>query len=378
MKEKLPIGIITTSKKNYSETFIRNHIQHLPFEKKVLYGGLSSLLFDWNTEKSLYNPYLYKVKKHLFSRWEIYNDEEIITSYLSSYLKKYKLRAVLAEFGPVGANVLKACLKTNVPLVVHFHGDDAHHHDFLEKYAENYRKLGQYAAAIIYVSETMKMQLLSLGIPENKIHKIVYGIDLGLFKGGKPAEVPPVFLAVGRFVDKKAPHLTILAFSKIIQEVPAARLIMVGTGPLLNGCRALVKALHIEEAVMFKGACTQDQVLELIKSSRAFIQHSVTPETGEKEGTPLSILEACAVGLPVVSTFHAGIPEAVLHEETGFLVQEYDIDSMAAYMLQLAKNPKLARKMGEKGSLHIARNNNLESQIAKLARVIENAIAINH
>ncbi len=102
--------------------------------------------------------------------------------------------------------------------------------------------------------------------------------------------------------------------------------------------------------------------------------HSVTPETGEKEGTPLSILEAGAAGLPVVSTFHAGIPEAVIHNQTGFLTEEYDIAKMAEYMIELAKKPDLAQQMGEVGRDHIKNTYNLNRQIQKLADVISDCL----
>ena len=76
----------------------------------------------------------------------------------------------------------------------------------------------------------------------------------------------------------------------------------------------------------------------------------IDPETGNAEGLPLSILEASAHGLPVISTFHEGIPEAIDHESTGFLVEERNFELMSEYMIKLAKNGILRKKMGIAGA----------------------------
>lgn len=367
------ICIITTNKKGYSETFIRNHIQHLPFSKKVLYEGLSPVLYDWETEEPLYNPYFYKIQRHFVSKLKPFSEEEFISTYLSAYLKKNKIQIALAEFGPVGANVIEACMKAEVPLIVHFHGDDAHKEGFIKKY-NGYQKLIKHAKGVICVSNAMKEQLSRLGFSDQQLHLIPYGIDVSFFSGGNPASSAPTFLAVGRFVDKKAPHLSILAFQKVLKKIPDAKLIMIGTGYLLSACKALARSLGISSQVEFKGICDQNEVQLYMKQSRAFLMHSVTPETGEKEGTPLSILEAGASGLPVISTFHAGIPEAVIHKKTGFLVNEYDIEKMSLYMIELAEKPDLAQQMGEAGKNHIKSSYSLNQQIKKLADVIKSCV----
>src|SRR3546814_21143924 len=101
---------------------------------------------------------------------------------------------------------------------------------------------------------------------------------------------------------------------------------MAGIGPLWQQTKELAARLNLEKAIDFAGVLTHEQVYERMKHTRAFVQHSVTAAAGDSEGTPNSILEASAAGLPVVSTRHAGIKEAVRHEETGFLVEEHDVD----------------------------------------------------
>jgi glycosyltransferase involved in cell wall biosynthesis len=88
----------------------------------------------------------------------------------------------------------------------------------------------------------------------------------------------------------------------------------------------------------------------------AFVQHSVRAPSGDSEGTPVAILEAAASGLPVVSTRHAGIPEAVLDEVSGLLVEEGNVSAMADAMCRLLDTPGLAVRMGEAGRKHMQIN----------------------
>jgi len=82
-------------------------------------------------------------------------------------------------------------------------------------------------------------------------------------------------------------------------------------------------------------------------------------------------LEAGASGVPVVSTKHAGIIDPVIHDKTGFLVYEGDIDGMAKYMYQLLTNPELAVAMGKRAQEHIRENFNMETSIKNLRAILD-------
>jgi glycosyltransferase involved in cell wall biosynthesis len=110
-----------------------------------------------------------------------------------------------------------------------------------------------------------------------------------------------------------------------------------------------------------------------MREARVFVQHSVRTSGGDSEGTPVSILEAGATGLPVVSTRHAGIKDVVQHKSTGFLVEEGDVEGMAEYMLELGSKPSLAGSMGRQARQHIAQNFSLEENIRRLSEVLEAA-----
>jgi glycosyltransferase involved in cell wall biosynthesis len=91
-----------------------------------------------------------------------------------------------------------------------------------------------------------------------------------------------------------------------------------------------------------------------MKQSRVFVQHSLTtPLNGDKEGTPVAVMEAMASGMPIVTTRHAGILDLMDHGVTGLLVDEYDWKAMSEEMIRLASNDELANKLGQAASSRI-------------------------
>ena len=266
---------------------------------------------------------------------------------------------------------MEACRQLGIPLIVHFHGYDASVHEVLKENAETYPVMFRIAAAVIVVSRAMERKLISLGAPAEKVHYNPYGINCNDFAGAEPADSPPVFLAVGRFVEKKAPQLTLKAFASVLRSMPDARLRMIGDGPLLEECRELSDELTIANAVTFLGAQPHEAVREEMRAARCFVQHSVEAANGDCEGTPLGILEAGASGLPVVSTRHAGIPDVVIEGETGFLVDERDVDEMAKNMLRLAQDPELAGRLGRAARKRIESDFSERRSLGQLWTIIE-------
>jgi glycosyltransferase involved in cell wall biosynthesis len=229
-------------------------------------------------------------------------------------------------------------------------------------------------AAIIAVSRAMERKLASLGAPAEKLYYNPYGIDCTRFGGAQPAAARPIFVAIGRFVEKKAPHLTIRAFASVHRQIPQVRLNMIGDGPLLEDCRLLAAELGVSEAVAFLGPQPSEVVQAELRKARCFVQHSVEAPSGDSEGTPLGILEAGASGLPVVSTRHAGIPDVVVEGETGFLVNEQDVEAMATHMLLLARDPETAARFGESARIRVSDMFSVEKSIASLWKIIESTI----
>lgn len=366
MKKNQRIAICVSDNQSYSETFIKAHIDHLKVE--VIYRKMLPKYekYDFKNTHSLLKSWL---KNKLAERENKKKENE-----LKRFFSRNNIGVVLAEYGHIGVAVLRICEKNKIPLVVHFHGFDAYKKETLITYREAYQDMFRYASALIVVSKDMEKQLLKLGAPPDKITYNVYGVDINTFRQTTPGKNPPDFLFVGRFVEKKAPYLAILSFKKVIETNRDARLLMAGDGPLLDVCRNLVRALKIEKNVIFLGSKSHQEVMELMKKSRAYIQHSIVPESGDSEGTPNSVLEALASGLPVVSTSHAGIKDIVQHDVTGYLVEECDIDGMAEYVIKLAENSDLATDIGNRSREYSEKNLSLKTSLDKLNEILIRAM----
>ena len=130
---------------------------------------------------------------------------------------------------------------------------------------------------------------------------------------------------------RKHPILRSWRLPKRIADHPDARLRMVGNGPLLSPCQDLAEALGLQHAITFLGEQPHEVIQAEMRNARCFVQHSIMAQDGNSEGLPNVILEAGASGLPVVSTRHAGIVDAVIEGETGLLVDEKDIAGMAVH-----------------------------------------------
>lgn len=290
---------------------------------------------------------------------------------IQGHLQEHNIRAVLAQYGPSGVEMMPICKKSGIPLIVHFHGYDAYRNDMLAAFGSRYKALFQQAAAIIAVSKHMQKHLIKLGAPAEKVYWIPCGPDENLFTECIPSQNPPHFIAVGRFSETKSPHLTLLAFKKVLSEIPQAKLVFCGTGHLEQACIIMAEALGISQQVTFKGIVPHAEIPGMMAQARAFVQHSISTPENDIEGTPVSIQEAGLVGLPVVATLHAGIPDVIINGETGFLVKEMDINGMAKAMIKLAKEPDIADKMGNKSHSFIRENFSLTVHLEKLWKVIE-------
>ena len=203
----------------------------------------------------------------------------------------------------------------------------------------------------IYVCEYLKKNLLDKKIKFINDGIVLYtGINQELFKRTKQKAVrdTKTFIQVGAFNDKKGQELTIKAFAKFIStlELKKHNLVFIGAGKNLNKCKKLVKALKIENSVSFKGQLTQLEIIKELDQSDIFVHHSITALNGDKEGIPNAILEAMSMEMPILSTFHSGIPEAVIHNENGLLCNENDIKTYSRHMQEIC-NWQLLPKIGQ-------------------------------
>jgi len=342
--------IVVKEPVRYSETFITQLLRYLGDGAALMAGCPPYPHYRGDIEKP--GP------AHRFFRrltWSVgrRTGYRPVRAFYRRELARLRPEVVIAQFGPSATLVMGACRQFNIPLVTIFHGYDASRKDVIEEHSSAYQKLFSDGTAFIGVSRSIRENLLSLGAPVERTFVSPCGADCSLFTpDGEPTQRGH-FLAVGRFTEKKAPHLTILAFSKVLADFPDARLRMVGEGCLLDACKTLVSALQIDQQVSFLGSLPHEHVRDELDRASAFVQHSVKAPDGDQEGSPVSIMEAGAAGVPVIATRHSGIPDIVQHGTTGLLVEEHDIQGMADAMKRLLANPSEAHGMGQAGAKRI-------------------------
>jgi colanic acid/amylovoran biosynthesis glycosyltransferase len=262
---------------------------------------------------------------------------------------------VHAHFGPVGNNFRFARALWRAPFIVTFHG-----YDFCvvprEEGPDVYRHLFEMADAVTVNCEYTGQQVARLGCPSERIHRLHVGVDVSQFAFGHRMRTPgePVqLISVGRLVEKKGIEYGIRAIAQVIRKYPELRYDVIGDGPLRASLEKLVQELGLNGKVVLHGAQDSDFVRQRMAEAHVFVLTSVTALNGDQEGTPVSLMEAQAAGLPVLSTRHSGIPEVVLDGESGFLLPEHNVDALAAKLEILIENPELCARMGVRGRQHV-------------------------
>lgn len=357
-----------------SETFLRAHIEGLPCKIFTLIGDRGYRQLDLGDKYLLSRAMVPLGLRWLLRRLGFSTVEQQDRRAVKCLIHKYKIDSVLAEYGVSAVSVMDACRDASVPLVAHFHGWDAYSEYQIKLNGDNYKKLFKQASAVIAVSQHMRDQLLKLGANPEKTFYNSCGTEIAATIQANPQKAQKRFLMVGRLTEKKAPFLAILAFSQVLSQHPDARLDIVGDGSLRDPCIQLCKGLSITEQVVFYGVQTHDEVESHLKRARCFIQHSVRAIDGDHEGTPVAVLEAMGVGLPVVATRHGGIMDVVEDGNTGSLVDEFDVSGMAQAMIKYADNPELAQQIGINARKAVLANWTSEKSIERLWNIVEGTV----
>lgn len=292
---------------------------------------------------------------------------------VKTFLLKRKLRyadLVLAEYGTIGAEIFSFLEKHNILMAVEFRGYDLSIQRILEENKEKYRGMIRYAKKLIVKSSVMKTRLLKMGADEEKIRIIPSGYNNRIFNSMLFDRNAVNFLYVGRLVEKKGPEIIIRAFSNVRSEI-GGKLIMVGDGPLKQRCEGLISDLALSDRVILTGVRSPEEIRELMKTTRCFLNHSVTADNGDAEGLPNVVLEAMASGIPVIASRHGGNPDVITHGENGILVDERDESGLSEWIKTLGNDPEMSESLGKNGYTKVSSNFTSEMSIRRLKQELD-------
>lgn len=248
--------------------------------------------------------------------------------------------------------------ETKIPIILTLHGFDVSHKLNSKRYCKTLNKvLLRKDTFPIFVSKFSQNHVAKI-LGKWYTSSVIYcGIDLNTFKRViyKNVNAEIVFIQISSFAEKKGHEYTIFAFSQLLQKTKLPlKLILAGEGECKTKIENIVKENKLEDKVKFAGLVDKRKASELMENANYFVHHSVTSKIGDTEGIPTALMEAMAMELPVISTYHSGIPELVEDGVNGLLVKERDIEAYANAMEKilswgyLPENRKKIEKYFEK------------------------------
>ncbi len=315
-----------------SQNWAYNIIKHVPYTNVI---GARQYNGKFNDEAFEFIP---ARRDHLFDKFT----SRITDPYLR-HLMKYakKIDVMHSHFANTGWFHLKVAEQLQVPHVVSFYGWDYEKLPFNEpEWEQRYQELFQKAQAFVCEGDHGAELLLKKGCPESKVKVVKLGVktaQIGFHPRAKAAQHLHL-VQVASFAQKKGHEYTVKAFAKALQQCPNMQLTLVGKGNLalrqkvidLIAELGIGSKVHLQESIDFK------QLHTFLQQFDGFIHPSCYSDNKDSEGgAPIVLLDAQATGLPVIATRHCDIPCEVIHEQTGWLAPEKDVEQLAQYIEQL-------------------------------------------
>jgi len=289
---------------------------------------------------------------------------------LRGLLSGLRPAVIHAHFGGDGWLVSRTAARLGVPLVITLHGLDVTSQARRPglrgaRHRRHLRATFARAALIIAVSEFIRARAIELGADPAKVRVHHTGVPIA----PAPAPVPPKWdiVFVGRFVEKKGIDDLVEAVGLLPDLRP--RVLLIGAGPLAEPIRLRAAELGLDAT--FLGVQDATVVRRSLAESKVFVSPSKTAPNGDTEGLPTTILEAGSMGLPTISTYHSGIPEAVVHGETGLLCREGDRAALAAAIRRVLTDDELRARLGSQARRHTEAHFDLDEQTGRLQELYE-------
>ena len=342
-------------------------VYYLPLFPKKYYWRLLRVL-QFLTKSVIQNPFLLipiLVELSSIFRFDVNRLLERCAYITIEPLRKKSYDVIHCHFAPnlIKGWVIKKINRGTPRLGVTFHGNDVNNHFWITKAIEYQPLLSDidfYTANTNFTANKAN----KLGFPKEKISILPVGLNLDKYSLSNAllnkSEGEINILTVARLVEKKGIEYSIKAVIQLLKEYPNIIYKIVGDGELRENLEALVKQSNAENNIIFEGWKMEDEVRNLYNDSDIFVLSSVTAKNGDMEGQGLVLQEAQALGVPVVSTLHNGIPDGVKDGESGFLVPEKDAETLANKLRLLIEDAELRESMGKTGSKFVEENYNID------------------
>lgn len=299
----------------------------------------------------------------------------ILCSILSKNKNSIEADIILAHFGPAGVFALKlrelGILKGKIATI--FHGSELSQDSALAEYQKSYQHLFLNTELILPISYLWADKIAEMGCDRRKITVQRMGIDLEKFDFSpiKKIDYPIKIVSVARLTEKKGIDVAIRACNILNLSNIDFTYNIFGEGPLEKELNELIGNFNLNGKVILSGFKSQNEIRDILNDSNVFLLPSKTSKTGDMEGIPVALMEAMAIGVPVVSSYHSGIPELVKNEHSGWLVPENDYQALAAILTSLPERQVMVSQMLLNARSEIEINFNQEKIYSELANLLE-------
>jgi colanic acid/amylovoran biosynthesis glycosyltransferase len=291
------------------------------------------------------------------------------------FLHRKTYDIIHCQFGTLGriGLILRKIGVLEGKLITTFRGIDISRY-VQEQGNDVYNELFQEGNYFLANCEFFRQKALKLGCNPQKIIVHGSGIDCRKFHFTPrcfPSDGIVRLAMTGRLVSKKGIEYCIRAVAIASQTYPQLELNIIGDGELKNDLENLISRLKMSSRIHLLGWKQQDEIIQILDKSHIFLAPSVTAEDGNQDAPVNTLKEAMAMGLPVISTYHGGIPELVEDGKSGFLVPERDSEAIAQKLLYLVENPEIWESMGLAGRRQVENKYNMEKLNDELVEIYQ-------
>jgi colanic acid/amylovoran biosynthesis glycosyltransferase len=250
-----------------------------------------------------------------------------------------------------------------------------HAYDIFINPDKNIKKWADNAKKVITISEYNKRYMIdNFGIDKNKIEVIHCGIELDKFSPIKYNNKGTFkILSIARLTEKKGIRYLIEACKILKDKNISFKCNILGDGILKDELQKLIEKLNLNGIVILKGRVTQDEVLKEFENCNVFVLPCVEAANGDKDGIPVSLMEAMAREIPVISTDVTGNPELIENDISGLIVSQKDAKSLAESIIKIKNDNNLAEKIRKKGREKVMKEFNIEKNVKRLKEVFKDA-----
>ena len=288
---------------------------------------------------------------------------------LAHYFRKQKIQHIHAHFATLASYMaLSIHLLTGIPYSFTTHAKDIYTDEVDQSLLA--RKI-EGTKFVVTVSDFNQKYLSNLfqGRFDHKILRIYNGLDLEIFKEDSLPREPNLILSVGRLIPKKGFEYLIGACQILKEKGLDFKCKIIGEGGQRNVLEQELKERGVDDRVEFLGSKTQDEVIRWMRRSTLLCLPCIVADNGDRDALPTVLLEALALGLPVVSTRVTGIPEIVEDGKEGLLVEEKDQSALSQAIVRLLDNPGLRENFSKNGVLKVKERFSVQKNVSQLKKL---------